>query len=43
MFGRESIGNEVNNDPAYNQDVAYINEMAKLQENALLWTCFKYF
>jgi hypothetical protein len=31
------------NDPALNPDVKYLQEMAKLQENALLWTCLKYF
>jgi hypothetical protein len=40
---RDSIGNESMNDHALNPDVKYLQEMAKLQEDALLWTCFKYF
>lgn len=37
---RDSI---TSNDPAINPDIKYLLEMAKLQEDALLWNCLKYF
>lgn len=40
---RQSNDISMMNDPKHTRDVQYITEMAKLQENALLWICFKYF
>lgn len=37
---RDSI---ISNDPVINPDIKYLSEMAKLQEDALLWNCLKYF